>query len=304
MAFSDKTGKPVKKRANLGVNGKPYEPLSREEEIALAKAWRENGDVAARNRLVDAHEGFAISRARKRAQGRSDIQDMEQEAKLGLLAAADRFDPDLGWRFATYATWWIMSALQSHKVKSHSLVHVNHGIYRKMFFSLNRTMEQVRTNLAKSGGTSPSEAEVRSEAARKLGVTVRDIEKFERLIVAGDFSLNSPVRRNDEEGQPDDFIDRLASDSLTAEEVYEQNESERLMRDAVQRSMEGLNAREREVIMSRKLNPGKGVTLADLSEKYGVTRERVRQIEVRAMQKMQKFIKREGFNAKSFGMKE
>lgn len=273
--------------------------LSQEEENALARAWQQNGDIAARNALVTAHLAYAVSKTFGRTRpGQQD--DAEQEAVLGLMAAADRYDPDLGWRFATYASWWINANLSLHALRNQSMVHVGHASYRRMLFSLRKAIAKVTADLAAETGQTPRSDILHAEVARMLGVKVSHVEKFSGLILSGDQSLNAPVRNPDGEASIE-LIDLLEDRETRSDLLVETQQIHALMDQSVKDALDFLTLRERQIIERRHLDPEYKATLQDLANDMGVTRERIRQIESAALRKMGDRLRKAGRTPALFG---
>ncbi|MCW3782504.1 sigma-70 family RNA polymerase sigma factor [Defluviimonas salinarum] len=267
--------------------------LKEEDEIRLARAWRDDGDTAARNALIEAYIPFARGFALKMTRESSDRDDFINEAVIGLMAAADRFDPDKGYRFSTYAQWWVLSSLRDYRMRNHSLVRINSsGEQRKLFFSLRKVIADVERQFQQSG-RSYTVADIHAAAADRLSIPLRAIEDFGGRLSGADPSLNA---RNDAaDGEGGEWIDRIADDRPGAEALIVQQDTETRIGRVIAEALEILSPREREIIALRKLDPDDVRTLDELGHRFGVTRERVRQLEVSAMRKMRRFIRRSGF---------
>lgn len=260
--------------------------LTRDEEFQLARAWHDHGDISARNRLVESHTAFAIKHARKFMGTGADVQDLSQEAAIGLMKAADRFDPDLGWLFSTYALWWVKASLRDYAITNHSIVRIPNGIYRKMFFSLRKTYEIVANQIRASGEVGDP-LQVRIMAAEKLGIPLADIERFEGGILQKDASLHAKI--GDEEGGSE-WIDMIRDDGVNTEAMFIRDETEELRGAAIEEALALLTDRERIIVMKRRLSEDGNATLEVLGQEMGVTKERIRQIEIIAFKKMKRHI--------------
>lgn len=267
-------------------------PLTAEEEAVLVRAWREKGDIKARNRLVSAFRGFAYSCARDFSRGRGEIEDLRQEAVMGLMDAASRFDPDLGWRFSTYAAWWIRARISKSLVNGHMPVTVNSGVFRKLYFALNRTLREVERELRTEDGPASPDL-VRLEAARRLKVTLEDLERFSPFINLTTRSLDEPVpsRSQDDDGRT--LADLVLGSVPPAEQQLADSEAHARLSQLVREAMEKLCARDRAIITARWLEEDDRVTLGELGEKHAISREGIRQIELRAFEKIARHLSRE-----------
>lgn len=266
--------------------------LDREEEVHLARLWRDDGDVSARNALVAAHLPLAMRQASKLRRGETQSDDLLQEATLGLMTAAEKFDPDLGWRFATYALWWVRASIQDYTIRNKSIVKVTgSGAQRRIFFSLRKTMNQIEQQMM-ARGENPEPGKVRVAAAEYLGITRAEFESVEGRILASDASLNA--RRSIGEDEGSEMQDRLADDAPGPEaQLLRKSEAARHA-DVIASAMESLSERERIVIQARRLQDDEHDTLHVLSDRLGVSRERVRQIEVEGLRKMKRAIEKSG----------
>ncbi len=259
--------------------------LEANEEFILAKSWKEHGDLDAAHKLVTSHLRLVAKIARGYRGYGLPLSDLIAEGNVGMMQAVKRFDPDRGFRLATYAMWWIRAAIQEYILHSWSLVKIGTtAAQKKLFFNLRRLKGEMKA--IDDGDLS---AEQVQEISERLNVSEEEVVNMNRRIGGGgDRSLNAP-RRADGEGD-DEWQDWLAEPEDNAEvrigAAQELDQRQRLLSSA----MEGLNPREREIIIARRLkdNPA---TLDDLSQKLGVSRERVRQIEVRAFEKLQKNMK-------------
>ena len=252
--------------------------LEREEEQELARRWRDHDDAKALDRIITAHIRLCVRMASRFKGYGLPISDLIQEGNAGLLEAAKRFDPDRDVRFSTYASWWILAAMQEYVVRNSSVVRLGTTPAQKsLFFNLRR----LRAQLADSAGSSRMTDAQRELIARELGVPVAAVERMEAHFSAPDQSLNAPVG----DGDAHELIDFLADGGETPDaEAVDLIDGETRMR-WVREAMEHLTPREREVISRRFLEDEK-ITLAEIGADFGVTKERVRQIEDKALSKL------------------
>lgn len=258
--------------------------LDPNEEYMLAKSWREHGDLQAAHKLVTSHLRLVAKIAMGYRGYGLPLSELISEGNVGMMQAVKRFDPDRGFRLATYAMWWIRASIQEYILRSWSLVKIGTtAAQKKLFFNLRRLKRDMHA--IDHGDLSPEDV---TKIAKHLDVPEFEVVDMNRRLSGGDQSLNAPVSRDGEgEGEWQDW---LADDKETQEHIMgveqELGHRQRLLASA----MMGLNAREREIIMARRLSDP-AVTLEDLSQKYGISRERVRQVEVRAFEKLQESIK-------------
>lgn len=251
--------------------------LSRENEQEHARRWRENGDELALHKLTEPHVRLVISVAAKYRRYGLPFEDLIQEGNIGLMKAAERFEPERDIRFSTYVSWWIRSCIQDYVLRNWSIVRTGTTSAQKsLFFNLRRLRSQIGDT--GSGMLAPDD---RSEIARTLGVREPDVDRMAARLSASDRSLNAPAG----EGEQAEWQDLLADDSAQPEaEVMERADSERRikwLRDAMIR----LNDRERLIIQERRLCEA-GSTLEALGQRLGISKERVRQIEAVAFKKL------------------
>ncbi len=258
---------------------RPSEFLDAETEAALARAWRDEGDTKARNRLVTAHRALALSAARRAAgAGRMPDEDIVQQANIGLLKAAERFDPDKGFRFSTYAAWWIRAEIQDYRLRSWSLVRLgNSPALRRLFFNLRR----VEARLAFSGEVPPEELD--AAIARELEVDEATVAAMRQRLAARDGSLNRPAAGED----GSDIQDLIEDPSGDAEARVGARLDRRAFWRTVAGHMSALPEREREIVIASYVQEPPR-TLAELGETYGISRERVRQLRERGLERLRK----------------
>ena len=270
-----------------------YPMLDANEEYILAKAWREHGDLDAAHRLVTSHLRLVAKIAMGYRGYGLPLSDLISEGNVGMMQAVKRFDPERGFRLATYAMWWIRAAIQEYILHSWSLVKIGTtAAQKKLFFNLRRLKRDMRA--IDNGDLSPEEV---THIAHHLAVPEQEvIDMNRRLSGGGDQSLNAPVSSDGESGG--EWQDWLADEAESQEHILGVAQETRHRQKLLAQAMMGLAGREREIILARRLSDPP-VTLEDLSQKYGISRERVRQVEVRAFEKLQaniqKAAKKEGF---------
>jgi RNA polymerase sigma-32 factor len=255
--------------------------LEPQQEYMLAKSWREHGDRDAAHRLVTSHLRLVARIAMGYRGYGLPIGEVISEGNVGLMQAVKRFDPDKGFRLATYAMWWIRAAIQEYILRSWSLVKMGTtAAQKKLFFNLRKIKGQLKA--LDEGDLRPDQVK---RIATQLGVTEEDVVSMNRRL-AGDSSLNAPVRNDAESGEWQDWLVDETMDQETALAESEERDNRRGM---LQDALKGLNARERRVFEARRLAE-EPLTLEELSAEFGVSRERIRQIEVRAFEKVQKAV--------------
>jgi RNA polymerase sigma-32 factor len=255
--------------------------LQPEEEFMLAKRWREHNDREAAHKLVTSHLRLVAKIAMGYRGYGLPIGEVISEGNVGLMQAVKRFEPDKGFRLATYAMWWIKASIQEFILRSWSLVKMGTtASQKKLFFNLRKVKGQIQA--LEEGDLRPEQV---AEIARRLGVPSEDVVSMNRRL-SGDASLNAPVRI-DAEGEWQDW---LVDETDDQEQVLAQGEEASMRHDMLTEAIEKLNDRERRVFEARRLRDDP-VTLEDLSQEFSVSRERIRQIEVRAFEKVQKAVK-------------
>src|ERR1700719_4725843 len=256
--------------------------LTPEEELSLSHRWRDKEDMEAAHKLVTSHLRLVAKIAMGYRGYGLPVGELISEGNVGMMQAVKRFDPDRGFRLATYAMWWIRAAIQEYILHSWSLVKMGTtAAQKKLFFNLRRLKGQIQA--IDDGDLQPEQV---AKIARRLYVPEQDVVSMNRRLAAPDHSLNAPVRA-DSEGEWQDW---LVDESESQETRLGERQELGLRRDLLEKAMTQLNHRERHILTERRLreNP---TTLEDLSQQYGISRERVRQIEVRAFEKLQKAIK-------------
>jgi RNA polymerase sigma-32 factor len=256
--------------------------LSPEEEYVLAKRWREHGDTEAAHKLVTSHLRLVAKIAMGYRGYGLPVSELISEGNVGMMQAVKRFDPDRGFRLATYAMWWIRAAIQEYILHSWSLVKMGTtAAQKKLFFNLRKLKGQMKE--IDEGDLPPESVK---KIAQSLAVTEDDVVQMNRRLAAPDHSLNAPVRADGDGEWQDWLVDPSENQETRLADSEELDKRARLLSEA----MKTLNPRERHILEERRLKD-EPATLEDLSQKYGISRERVRQIEVRAFEKLQKAIK-------------
>ena len=257
--------------------------LEPQQEYMLAKSWREHGDRDAAHQLVTSHLRLVARIAMGYRGYGLPIGEVISEGNVGLMQAVKRFDPDKGFRLATYAMWWIRAAIQEYILRSWSLVKMGTtAAQKKLFFNLRKIKGQMKA--LEEGDLRPDQVK---RIATQLGVTDEDVISMNRRL-AGDSSLNAPVRNDAESGEWQDW---LVDDTMDQETALAESEEAQRRRGMLNNALKGLNERERRVFEARRLAEDP-LTLEELSAEFGVSRERIRQIEVRAFEKVQKAVQK------------
>jgi RNA polymerase sigma-32 factor len=256
--------------------------LEPQEEYMLAKCWREHGDRDAAHKLVTSHLRLVGKIATGYRGYGLPISEIVSEGNVGLMQAVKRFEPEKGFRLATYAMWWIKAAIQEYILRSWSLVKMGTTAnQKKLFFNLRKAKSKI--SALEEGDLRPDQVKV---IAKRLGVTERDVVDMNRRL-GGDVSLNAPIR---EEGDSGEWQDWLVDDTTDQETRLAESEQADNRRKALGKALTVLNDRERRIFEARRLADDP-VTLKNLASELSVSRERVRQIEARAFEKVQKAVK-------------
>jgi len=256
--------------------------LTHEEELSLAQRWRDAEDLSAAHKLVTSHLRLVAKIAMGYRGYGLPVGELISEGNVGMMQAVKRFDPDRGFRLATYAMWWIRAAIQEYILHSWSLVKMGTtAAQKKLFFNLRRLKGQMKE--IDEGDLPPESVK---KIAKTLDVTEDDVVQMNRRLAAPDHSLNAPVRQDGEGEWQDWLVDPSESQETRLADHEVLDKRTKLLSDA----MKTLNQRERHILENRRLKD-EPATLEDLSKEYGISRERVRQIEVRAFEKLQKAIK-------------
>ncbi|MAK63157.1 MAG: RNA polymerase sigma factor RpoH [Maricaulis sp.] len=258
--------------------------LSKDEEFMLGKRWREHEDTQAAEKLVTSHLRLVAKIAMGYRGYGLPVAEVISEGNVGLMQAVKKFDPDKGFRLATYAMWWIRASIQEYILRSWSLVKMGTtAAQKKLFFNLRRMKSQMQA--IDEGDLKPDQVEA---IATKLGVTEDDVVSMNGRLSGPDASLNAPLRGTEGEGQWQDWLSDDEAESQE-EELAQSDEFETRM-TLLQSAMGELNEREQHILQERRLSE-EPKTLEELADHYGVSRERIRQIEVRAFEKLQKAMK-------------
>ncbi|MGB0497254.1 MAG: RNA polymerase factor sigma-32 [Rubricella sp.] len=276
MALDDTLSRSVTQQA-MGA-----EMLDAETELALARAWRDERDEKALHRLVTAYMRLAVSMASKYRRYGAPMPDLIQEAGVGLMKAADKFDPDRGVRFSTYAVWWIKASIQDYVMRNWSMVRTGSTSSQKaLFFNLRRVRAKIEREHAEAGGIDGQR--LREMIAEEVGVPLRDVEMMEARLSGSDFSLNA--QQAGDEGR--EWLEALEDEGPQADETVSHGEDMRRVREWLKDAMTALTDRERMIVIARKLqdNPR---TLESLGTELGLSKERIRQLEAQALRKLRK----------------
>ncbi len=256
--------------------------LEPNEEYMLARAWREHEDTDSAHRLVTSHLRLVAKIAMGYRGYGLPLSELISEGNVGMMQAVKRFDPERGFRLATYAMWWIRAAIQEYILRSWSLVKMGTtAAQKKLFFNLRKLKGQLQA--IEEGDLPPQTV---ATIAERLNVPEQDVVDMNRRLAAPDHSLNAPLRMDGD----DEWVDWLVDETENQETMFAEAEELSNRRELLQDAMKNLNERERHILTERRLRDSP-TTLEDLSQEYGISRERVRQIEVRAFEKLQKAIK-------------
>ncbi|MCK6443957.1 RNA polymerase sigma factor RpoH [Elstera cyanobacteriorum] len=256
--------------------------LTAEDEFLLAKRFKEHGDVEAAHKMVTSHLRLVAKIAMGYRGYGLPVSELISEGNVGMMQAVKRFDADKGFRLATYAMWWIRAAIQEYILHSWSLVKMGTtAAQKKLFFNLRRLKGQMRA--IDDGDMTPEQVQ---KIATDLAVSEDDVIQMNRRLGAPDHSLNAPLRVDGEGEWQDWLVDDADSQEIALAEQDESDKRRALLKDALKQ----LNDRERIILVARRLTD-EPQTLEDLSQRYNISRERVRQIEVRAFEKLQKAIR-------------
>src|ERR1700685_2273839 len=256
--------------------------LTPEEELSLSHSWRDQQDMEAAHKLVTSHLRLVAKIAMGYRGYGLPVGGLISEGNVGMMQAVKRFDPDRGFRLATYAMWWIRAAIQEYILHSWSLVKMGTtAAQKKLFFNLRKLKGQLQA--VEDGDLSPENLK---KIATELDVPEADVISMNRRLASPAHSLNAPLRSDSEGEWQDWLVDETESQEVRLADRQELG----LRRDLLEKAMTHLNDRERHILTERRLQESP-TTLEDLSQQYGISRERVRQIEVRAFEKLQKAIK-------------
>ena len=258
---------------------KKFPMLDAEEEYMLAKNWRENGNLQSAHKLVTSHLRLVAKIAMGYRGYGLPVNELISEGNLGLMQAVKKFDPDKGFRLATYAMWWIKAAIQEYVLRSWSLVKMGTTTaQKKLFFNLKKIKNQIAPN--QEGDLREDQV---SEISKRLDVDSNEVVLMNRRMMSQEKSLNDPIK----DGEGSEWQDWLVDDSLDQELIVSQQQEYNDKKELLNNSMKILNEREKEIIVARRLSENP-LTLEELSKKYKISRERIRQIETKAFEKLQK----------------
>ncbi len=258
---------------------KKFPMLDAEEEYMLAKNWRENGNLKSAHKLVTSHLRLVAKIAMGYRGYGLPVNELISEGNIGLMQAVKKFDPDKGFRLATYAMWWIKAAIQEYVLRSWSLVKMGTTTaQKKLFFNLKKIKNQIAPG--QEGDLKDEQVE---EISKRLDVDSDEVINMNRRMMSQEKSLNDPIK----DGETDEWQDWLVDDSLDQELQLSQEQEFNDKKLLLESAMKILSNREKEIIVARRLteNPS---TLEELSKKYKISRERIRQIETKAFEKLQK----------------
>ncbi len=265
------------------------ELLDAETELKLAYAWRDERDEKALHRLITAYMRLAVSMAVKFRRYGAPMNDLIQEASLGLMKAADKFDPDRGVRFSTYAVWWIKASIQDYVMRNWSMVRTGSTSSQKsLFFNMRRVQARLERE-ALARGETLDKHQLRQMIATDVGVPLHDVEMMEGRLSGSDFSLNA-TQSSDEDGREwqETLVDENADRSAEVEHAKDMDQ----LREWLLTSLDALNDRERFIVRERKLRDDPR-TLESLGDELGLSKERVRQLEAAAFAKMRKTLEKQ-----------
>lgn len=285
--FSDQTLSRTAMKAEL---------LDAETELALAYAWRDQRDEEALHRLITAYMRLAISMASKFKRYGAPMNDLIQEASVGLMKAADKFDPDRGVRFSTYAVWWIKASIQDYVMRNWSMVRTGSTSSQKsLFFNMRRVQARLEREAAAEGRTLDKH-DLHAMIAIEVGVPLHDVEMMEGRLSGSDFSLNATQSAEDEGRE---WIDALEDEGTQAAEYVENNHDTETLRQWLLTALTSLNDREQFIVRERKLRE-EPRTLESLGAELGLSKERVRQLEAAAFGKMRKSLEAQSSEVHAF----
>ena len=258
---------------------KKFPMLSSEEEYMLAKRWRDRGDIKSAQKLVTSHLRLVAKIAMGYRGYGLPVSELVSEGNIGLMQAVKKFDPEKGFRLATYAMWWIKASIQEYVLRSWSLVKMGTTTaQKKLFFNLKKIKNQLSAN--DSGDLKPEHV---NEISKRLNVNKSEVISMNRRMLGKEKSLNTPI--NEEGGA--EWQDWIVDNKLDQELKYSQDQELKKRKKLMDQSIDILNPREKEILISRRLSE-EVATLEELSKKYKVSRERIRQIETKAFEKLQK----------------
>lgn len=285
--FSDQT---------LSRRAMQAELLDAETELKLAFAWRDERDEKALHRLVTAYMRLAISMAAKFRRYGAPMNDLIQEASLGLMKAADKFDPDRGVRFSTYAVWWIKASIQDYVMRNWSMVRTGSTSSQKsLFFNMRRVQARLERE-ALARGEDLDRHQMRQMISTEVGVPLHDVEMMEGRLAGSDFSLNA-TQSSDDEGR--EWIETLEDEGAQQSAQVEADKDTDRLREWLVSALTSLNEREQFIVRERKLRDAPR-TLESLGNELGLSKERVRQLEAAAFTKMRKSLESQSNELQGF----
>jgi len=253
--------------------------LDAEEEYMLAKNWRENGNLQSAHKLVTSHLRLVAKIAMGYRGYGLPVNELISEGNIGLMQAVKKFDPDKGFRLATYAMWWIKASIQEYVLRSWSLVKMGTTTaQKKLFFNLKKLKNQIAP-----GQEGDLKDEHVDEISKRLDVDSQEVVNMNRRLMGQEKSLNDPIKSGEVDEWQDWLVDKNLDQELMISQKQEYDDKKNLLNDA----MKILNEREKEIIIARRLSENPK-TLEELSKKYKISRERIRQIETKAFEKLQK----------------
>ena len=259
---------------------KKFPLLSAKEEYMLAKNWKDKGHLKSAHKLVTSHLRLVAKIAMGYRGYGLPINEMVSEGNIGLMQAVKKFEPEKGFRLATYAMWWIKASIQEYILRSWSLVKMGTTTaQKKLFFNLKKIKNQLSAN--SMGDLNEEHVE---EISRRLNVKKDEVVSMNRRLLGKEKSLNDPIKEDGDGGEQQDWV---VDDKLDQELKFSQDQEFMQRKKLMDKSMSILNTREKEILMARRLSEDKS-TLEDLSKKYKISRERIRQIETKAFEKLQK----------------
>ena len=259
---------------------KKFPLLSAKEEYMLAKNWKDKGHLKSAHKLVTSHLRLVAKIAMGYRGYGLPINEMVSEGNIGLMQAVKKFEPEKGFRLATYAMWWIKASIQEYILRSWSLVKMGTTTaQKKLFFNLKKIKNQLSAN--SMGDLNEEHVE---EISRRLNVKKDEVVSMNRRLLGKEKSLNDPIKEDGDSGEWQDWV---VDDKLDQELKFSQDQEFMQRKKLMDKSMSILNTREKEILMARRLSEDKS-TLEDLSKKYKISRERIRQIETKAFEKLQK----------------
>ena len=259
--------------------------LDAEEEYMLAKNWKQTGNLKSAEKLVTSHLRLVAKIAMGYKGYGLPVSEMISEGNVGLMQAVKKFEPEKGFRLATYAMWWIKASIQEYILRSWSLVKIGTtAVQKKLFFNLRRAKNQIQAY--EDGDLNPENLE---KISKQLNVPEKEVVNMNRRLSGADPSLNAKISSDD--GSQTEWQDWIEADTPNQEEEYAEKEEDSIRKDLISESLSVLNERELDIVQTRRLSE-ETTTLEELSEKYDISRERVRQIEVRALEKIKEEIQK------------